>query len=217
MTTIKCVTGSESFRNGSSAMIVSCMGTRDFDFTGATGFTAPRGLFISEATKQGRYVTSPRRATYLPAANNGIRDHGNWWSGDYEVPEGMVLRVYARRRTTGSRRNEEGIVFIQAREAAPLNRLRLNTFDNEHSASIPVIVEGRFDILTLREAGVLGVHLDQEALLLSKADRVLEVMSRQIVAREREARAKIRSERVTDHTGEQRVVTTSRKKRATRL
>lgn len=213
MSLIRCITGSESLREGSAAMIVTLAPTPTFPLP------ENKGLFISEAADQGRHVSIQQRKIFLPASNNGVSEQGCYWEGNYNVPDGMILRVYARRQTrVGSRPyREEGVLFIRVREDAALQRLQLRRIESPQSTGAPVVIEGRFDILSIREVGAAKAPLQGVDLQLGKADKVRSVLVHTEVSPARRAPARANIEVVRTHDGEEVTVVSTRTKRATIL
>lgn len=209
MSLIRCITGSESFSSGSASLIVTALKTTQFAFP-------DDGLFISEAVKQGRYIASTSRAIYLPASNNGVSEQGCYWDGSFMVPDGIILRIFAKRRERiGGRAIEHsGVVFIRAREDAALNRLTLQRIDHHQSTGADVLIEGRFDILSLRDVGAAGGSIKNADLALSRRDRVSAVLTAQVIQAARTERGRVKVERMTDHEGAVTNVMTTRNKRA---
>lgn len=215
MTLLRCITGSETFDNGSASLLLSMVESQQFPMASKKGYVPGRGLFASEAAKMGFHARQTQRPVYLPAAANGVRELGCYWDSTIDIDPGVILKLYARRSLRiGSRPSvDQGTVFIQIRDAAPLNRLTLHRISNDMSTNAPVLIEGRFDILSLRDAGAAKVAISAEDLSLSRAERVRSVLEHTEVAPALQPRGKVKIERVTDHTGQQRIVTTTRSRR----
>lgn len=213
MSLIRCITGSESFSAGSASLIVTAVPTTDFAFP-------DNGIFIGEAAKQGRYIATPNRPVYLPASNNGVTEQGCYWDGTFMVPDGVVLRVFAKRReriAAGRATDYSGVVFIRAREDAALYRLTLQRIVHTQSTGADVLVEGRFDVLSLREAGAAGVPLTNADLTLSRNGRAQSVLRAEVLQAARRERGKVKIEKMTDHEGAVVNVMTTRSRRATNI
>lgn len=210
---IRCITGSETFREGSAALIVTLEPQNGFEVPGG------KGIFISEAAKNRQHVTEQSRPSYLPASTTGVREQGCYWDGNFDVPEGAILRCYARRKIRqGSRPYiEEGVVFIRAREDAALQRLQLRRIDSSQSTNAAVIVEGRFDVISIRDAGAARVPIHALDLQLAKADKVRAVFARTEIAPAKRAPAQVRIETVRSHDGEEVKVASTRRSRAIKL
>lgn len=212
MSLIRCITGSEAFATGSASLIVTVHPTATFPIAGA------RPKFISEAAKEALYVASAQRPIYLPSSNNGVREQGCYWDGTYTVPEGMILRVLAKRRSREGRLIESsGVVFLRAREDASLQRLTFHRIDHHQSTNAPVIIEGRFDVLSLRDVAAAGGSITTTDMALGKSPAVQSVLTLTEVAPARRAPAKVKMETVRDHDGAAVHVASTRTKRATNL
>lgn len=215
MSIIRAITGSETFSTGSSKVIVTLHATTRFPLPPAI-----KSKFIGECAKNGNHVSTGQRSIYLPASNNGVREQGNFWDGTFNVPEGLILRVWANRRerSAGGRLTEDtGVVFLRSRDEGPLQRLQLNRIDHPQSTNAAVIIEGRFDIISLREVAAAGGQIDARDLAWAKPERVGAVLTKHDVAPARRAAAKVKIETVTGQDGETTNVVTSRTKRATNL
>jgi hypothetical protein len=215
MSLIRAITGTETFSNGNAKMIVTVHPTTRFPLPPAV-----KSKFIGECAKNGNHVSTGQRAIYLPASNNGVREQGNFWDGTFNVPEGLVLRVYATRRersASGRLIEQSGVIYIRARDEGALQRLQLRRIDHPQSTNAPVFIEGRFDIISLREVAAAGGQIDAKDLAQAKPERVGEVFAHEQVAPARRAAAKLKVEVVRGQDGETTNVVTTRTKRATNL
>jgi hypothetical protein len=107
-------------------------------------------------------------------------------------------------------------MYIRIREDAALRRLTLNTISDNQSADVPVVIEGRFDILSLREAGQAGVAIVNEDLMLTKVDAVRGVLVHEQLAAQTQAPVRVQRETVKVD-NEDVVVQTARRPRAINL
>ena len=217
MALIRIITGSESFACGNSNMIVSVMPCR--------GFPLPedKPIFIGDAAKRRLVVSTPSRPSYISASTSGIREQGQWFDGNYEVPDGAVLRVFARQQArVGGRRGiaeqpKVALIFLKARADGPLQRIQLQTINDQFSAQVPVVIEGRYDVLSIREAGALRVPITEQDMRQARPERVRELLSKTEIAPARRAPERSTRETVRTHDGEAVTVETKRTSRAINL
>ena len=197
MPLVRLVTGSESFKGGTSGLLAHVVATS------AGKCQDARPLFVSDAAKQSKYgITQPARSVYLPAANNGVAESGNWFDGNFVLPEGTILRLFGRRHERVGGRNghllplRRAVVFIRIREGAATRRLQLTKIEDASSSNVAVAIEGQYDILSLREAASYGVMLTNEDLTLSKVDAVREVFVHTTLSGQRVTRQKTKTETI---------------------
>lgn len=215
MTLIRVITGTETFSTGSAKLIVTLHPTTQFPLG------AVASNFIGECAKNGQHVSIGQRAAFLPSSNNGVLEQGNYWDGIYNVPEGLILRVFANRRERNhaTHRATEGfgVVYIRARDDGPLQRLQLMRIDHHQSTNAPVIIEGRYDIISLREVAAAGGAITTKDMTMAKPENVGLVLTQADIAPARRAAAKVKVEVVRDHDGGTVNVVLIRTKRATNL
>lgn len=211
MTLIRTMTGSESFSTGSANLLVNLIGTRDFP--------VEKPIFISEAAKAGLHIRAQNRATYLAASINGMREQGGYFDANYEVPDGCILRIFSKVRLRVGGRNglpleRQGVVYIRPRADAAMNRLTLQRVEANNSTNAPVLIEGRFDILSLREVTAAGGTFNSADLAMSRPDAVAHVLRKEEISPARSAPVRLKTETVRNHEGETVKVASTRPRRA---
>lgn len=184
MALIRIMSGSETYAQGSSKLFVQVAG-RD-------GYT-----FVSDAAKKPNSgIVLDGRPAYVPAARSGMREQGGWFDGNYNVADDTVLRLTGQRtervggRTGFKRGPFRGHMFIRTRAKAALRRIALITVTADQSALVHVLIEGRFDVLSVKEAGRLGAPLERADLAHSKVEAVREVFTHTVLQGEREGRTR---------------------------
>lgn len=194
-------------------MIVTLEPSRDFQLPGN------KGLFIGEAAKTRQHISEQSRPTFMSASNTGVREQGCYWDGNFDVPDGAILRVFAKRQVRmGSRPHvEQGVVFIRARAEAALQRLQFRRIESSQSTGAAIIVEGRFDIISIRDAGAAQVPLQASDLQFAKSEKVRAVLVLEEVAPAKRAPARTKIETVRTHEGEEVRVASTRHRRALKL
>ncbi len=104
-------------------------------------------------------VVQQNRRTHQ-AAPGYPREFGLLTQCDFDVPEGMVLKVWATRKNQELRagRYVTAAAFMVVRETAPLIELRvLTNNDPRANTAVRVGIIGKLDLLTVDEARGLGV------------------------------------------------------------
>lgn len=200
MALMRIMSGSETFPQGSASLSVQV--------AGRGGYT-----FVSEAAKKDNSgVVLDGRPAYIPAARSGLREQGGWFDANYDIAEGTVLRLMGKRTERLGGRNGikrgpfRGHMFIAARANAALRRLQFITLTADQSALVNVMVEGRFDVLSIREAGRMKAPLQPEDLRHSKVADVQELFNHTILSGHREGKKRVEIKTVegatvhTEHT-----------------
>ncbi len=146
------------------------------------------------------------------AANGYTADLGKWTRANYTVHEHVILKVFASKQFDNSRRSANQ--YIRMRDGAALNRIIIDTLQWSSGVFQQVTLEGRFDFLSLVEASALGVKTpDQYAHHFSRA-AVNTLMRREELSPQRIAAPILTREVVTNSTGEDVVISTTRRRRA---
>lgn len=86
---------------------------------------------------------------------------GQWWTTNYEIAEGEILKVYATKKHSWKRVHATACQFIRMRAAAPCHKLRVKLLGLGSKTRLKYATfTGRFDLLTLEEAQELGVKVN---------------------------------------------------------
>lgn len=174
MSMMLITTGSESFKHGTTKLYVFTMPSPRFPSPGDTQFhvgQVPRLITNSVLTRRAE-GTNFEASTFrvlssdsFPAASGNV-DQGRWTRTTFDLPEGLVLKVWARitrEATPSAFRASPNVsaltraVLIQVRETAPLYRMVCNRVQDARATNVPAVIEGRFDILEMTEAARMGV------------------------------------------------------------
>lgn len=182
MTLITAMSGSEKLSDGTSRLMIRVIPCRSFP--AAPGL--PEGCFLSEAVNAVSTVNAISRANRYPASQSGLPDQGYWYRGDYDIQDGQIIKLIGMRRAKsfGSvNRIEEhkAVLFIHIRAQGPLNRITLNTVNCIQSINVPVTVEGRFDILSLRQVGMSGGTIMSSDMADARPQYVDKVFTKTII------------------------------------
>jgi hypothetical protein len=94
-------------------------------------------------------------------------DFGTWWQSVYEVPDGLILKVFGQRTmrassygARGGNLTQTGALLIKTRADAALRSIQCQTTGNTRATFSDVRIEGRFDVLSLRDAVQQGVIIN---------------------------------------------------------
>lgn len=79
---------------------------------------------------------------------------GKWTDAVYDVPDSVLLKLMVQRSQNGNAKSIN--VLFSMREGAALRRIRIPTIVNRRSTRQTVTIEGRFDVLSLQEAALVG-------------------------------------------------------------
>lgn len=78
---------------------------------------------------------------------------GRWVTASYEVPEGTIMKVYARVKVSRwGAVSSTGSIILRAREDAPMIRVTIPLSGHDSTALKEARITGRFDLLTLKVA-----------------------------------------------------------------
>lgn len=163
---IETCTGNENFERSSAKAFVLHQPSRDFP--------APmtRHLFVLGKEQDATVTNVSTR--FVEAAPGLIEDFGKWALTRFEVPEGMILKLYGQRKmggVSGPGRHSGAAILVRLRHDAALRRICMSlTGDSRaHFTSISPLV-GRFDILTGTQAYTFGVNVDRFRSQMSEAN-----------------------------------------------
>lgn len=207
MPLLQTTTGFENFSSGSAKVYVFSLPTPAFP-----GNESNLHL-LSRAGVSG--VRAVGTATAAPAAPGVPYDRGKWTTQTFDIPEGMVLKVFANRSTSafGQMRIMANMA-IRMRAQGPLMRLSAILTQHQNATYTRANIEGRFDILTLEEALALGASIP--STFHATYGRGMTSRAFEITQMEREvtSRAAVRVRTIENSQGEAVVVTDSRRGRA---
>jgi hypothetical protein len=146
---IQCTTGFENFSTSSAKAHV---------FVVPTARMLGKEMHIAVACK-GVYpgLRKVGLETKQPAAPGLRRELGEWTTASYEVPEGMLLKVFGTRSGGWGSQRVMSNQFIRVRADAAMRRINVILTGNERAALARASIEGRFDLVTLSEALLMGV------------------------------------------------------------
>lgn len=151
---LNITTGNCNYPTGSSKVHVFVVPTRQFP-----GKEANIGMLFKEVQPA---FSAIRRinSTIVPAAPAlAPTDAGKWTQSTYDVPEGLVLKVFGMTTSQGMQMRRMGNVLIRMRTGGALNRLAAVLAQHPKATLTRATIEGRFDILSLEQAEGLGVRV----------------------------------------------------------
>jgi hypothetical protein len=143
---IKATTGKENFPGAMSQFYAFVVPSRRY-----TRAEAHLGKAGGEIRLNGRLSALP--------AGLGLRPDlvGTWYSGDYEVPEGLIIKVYAVRSNGGLRR--DAALLVQTRAQAAYRRIATALSGHQQATLHEAAIEGCFDFLSPSDAVREGVDV----------------------------------------------------------
>lgn len=139
---------------------------------------------------------------------------GKWTQGVYEMPDDVLVKINVNRSAGGQQRQAN--ILLKTRAGAALTRIAVDTIPHERQSLRELIIEGRFDILNLDDASVLGyvppmmyrMSFDRERWSRHGFIHIREM------APETQAPVRVRRERVENSQGEVVEVQSSHRRRA---
>ncbi len=164
-------------------LIETCTGNENFTHSSAKVFVLhqPSDAFPAANTAHLFVLGKEQDATvtnvstrFVEAAPGLIEDFGKWALSRFEIPEGMILKVYGQRKmggVSGPGRHSGAAMLIRLRSDAALRMICMSlTGDSRaHFSSIHPVV-GKFDVLSVAQAHALGVSVDRMRSQLSVAN-----------------------------------------------
>ena len=146
---LRTMTGSENWRDHAAKVHVFYSPTAADE----------REVHIGVASREpGTAISSISKTS--ASARLGFTDPGGMWTdATYDVPEGVVLKIFANRVGGFGTANLSANQFIRMREEAALTRVTVPLSPNPAARYASVFVQGRFDLLTYGEAQTLGAKV----------------------------------------------------------
>jgi hypothetical protein len=162
-------------------------------------------------------ATNVRWFNAMPGYPEGL---GRWCQSNYDVPEGVVLKVFGTK--TQKFQNQRlspvrGAIYIQLRSGAAFQRLAFQTMQDPKGSLREAMIEGRFDILTPQEIGQLGISMDMttmELLNQTKVDRLFHVS---VLDKATQSKTLVKSKQVVNSDGKTVTVAKTSQRRAVNL
>lgn len=108
--------------------------------------------------KKGREIRAVGSPSFTSAGIN-LRQEvvGQWVQGNYDIREGIILKLTMFKSVGGIRR--DGAYLLQARDSAALLRFEVLLSQHSRASRHSASIEGRFDILSPSEAIREGVSI----------------------------------------------------------
>jgi hypothetical protein len=123
--------------------------------------------FIGKAARDMRHMPTPPirehgRAIVIPSIGNIPPDIGGQMaSATYEVVDGTIIKLMAKRRVGGwNQVMQIACTFLQFRDGAAYRHLKFYPVRDNALSMDFLGVEGRFDVITLEQAEALGAELN---------------------------------------------------------
>lgn len=205
---VQATTGFENFQNGGAKAHLFVVPTQRFP---------GKELHIGIAARSGGVVRQIGFPQTIPAAPGMRPEMGQWTQGNYEVPEGMVLKAFAHRSGGFGTMRVQASMFLRMREQAAYRRIGTILTGNPKASYTRVWIEGRFDILTLAQAREHGINVPThfshsfDTTMTSRAFDIIEVESEVAAAPQQQVAMVVNAQ------GEEVQVRTVRRNRALEL
>lgn len=211
---ISVTTGDETFNSGSSKYHLFVLSSTRFHMPqqethiGAAASAGLAGVRRTGGTGQ------------IQAAEGFMVNMGTWRHGTYEVPDGLIMKLWGQRTAsaatfgsnTGTR--HMGALLIQTRARAALRRITCRKVGHPNATGNAVTLEGRFDLLTIKEAMTAGATLDMMRVKQFVSPDRDRLFTADILQPEEEAREVRSVDTVTTPEGKRIEVPVARKRRA---
>jgi len=206
---ISATTGQENFPEATSKFHVFFVPTRE-----RMGKEVPLGMMAKGANPDVPVTISG--AQYIPAMTNYPETLGKWTNARYDVPEGVVLKIFAHRKGRMVP-TDTAAIYIQLRSGAALRRLSCDTLRHAKGARDAVHYEGRFDVLTLQQMAQLGISLNPQMMGLLDPRKQAAMFRETVLDRETAGRVSVRTRQVKNSEGKTVAVSRPTTARAVRL
>ncbi|AHC30468.1 hypothetical protein CC53_gp051 [Rhizobium phage vB_RleS_L338C] len=210
---ISAITGDQNFPNGSAKLHLFFVPTRQ---------RMGQEVHIGQLAR-GVNPDVPCSATNIRrfnAMNGAPETLGKWTQANYDVPEGVVLKLFGTRRTSIQGQNigsASAVIYVQARSNAALTSIDFSLIPNDRSPITRAELQGRFDILTGAELAQLGVSMNQQTLMSMSERNVSRVFALRTLERQLQAKQTVRTTTVNNSDGEAVVIQKQVARRAVKL
>jgi hypothetical protein len=129
--------------------------------------------FVGKAARDFRgFPTAPLREHGSPIVVPSLSDMpqeigGSFATATYQVQDGVILKLYAKKRMGWNAVMKHCVMFLKAREHAAHRVIRFRPNPSNRLALDWLGVQGRFDILTMKEAEAFGARVIEATRRLS--------------------------------------------------
>lgn len=195
---ISLFTGSETFPSGACKLHVLGIPTQSYP----RGGKGPIHIGLAAKDNNPSFPVRQTAAQKLPAAAGSSVTLGTWWRSTYDVPEGMLLEVFGSINASGSSfgsstgRTTAGAVLIQMRAHAALRRITFNRQPDRMASVQSLTVEGRFDIVQLRDLAEHRPQVTSTDIMHLSANAVRTLFSSTVIDAEVTSRPELVRERI---------------------
>lgn len=177
-------------------------------------FPAPGEVPLFTAAKEATFGVRKHSGGGRILACEGMSDAAGFFNQTtYEVPEGLILKVFATKKTPVSDGTRVGAVFIQTRADAALQRIEVVLNDHPGATITRAHIEGRFDVVSLEDAEKAGVRVLPMNRRTFFAESVKGLISRKVIAPETKAKPVVSTNVIQNSAGEEVEVQTRASKR----
>lgn len=144
---LTATTGFETFTGASAKAYAFALPSRDFVF---------KETMLQAAVKLGIGITKLGTTATIPAAPGLSREMGYWATSVFNIPDGMLVKLYMHRNGAYGTARVMASLILQGRATGPLQRVAARLTGHASSSISLAVFEGRFDVLSLHDALRLG-------------------------------------------------------------
>lgn len=210
---LSAFTGDQNFPTGSSKLHLFFVPTRNH-----MGQELHVGIMAKGANPNVPITSSNVRR--FAAMNGAPETLGRWTQANYEIPDGVVLKLFASKRASmqGQRLTQHmAVIYVQARSQGAMNSIGFNLIPHERSPINRAEMQGRFDILSVRELAQMGVSLNPSTLVQMDDAHVNRLFSITTLERQLQSRPAVRTTTMRNSEGETIAIQKTVTKRAVKL
>ncbi|QIG76106.1 hypothetical protein EVC24_085 [Rhizobium phage RHph_I4] len=210
---IQAITGDQNFPNGSSKLHLFFVPTRQ-----RMGQECHIGQLAKGANPDVPCTASNVRR--FSAMNGAPETIGRWTQANYDVPEGVVLKLFGSRRNSiqgQSLQNHTAVIYLQVRSNAALTSINFSLLTHDRSPITRAELQGRFDILTGAELAQLGVGLHPQTLMSMADHKVQRLFTLSTLERQLQAKQSVRTTTIQNSEGETVAIQKAVTRRAVKL
>lgn len=210
---IQATTGAQNFPTGSTKLHVFFVPTR---------LRMGQELHIGQMAKgmNPDVPVTSANVQRFPAMNGAPETLGTWTQAQYNIPEGVVLKVFGSKRISTQGQalpTRTACIYVQVRSGAPLTSIGFNLIEHDRSPVSRAEMQGRFDILTMAELAQLGVTMRADIMGQISDVAVNRIFNLSILERQTQARHEVKTSTLKNSEGETVAIQRSVVRRAVKL
>lgn len=174
-----------------------------------------REIGLDMAAKAGIGVSKVGEGRRVPAVGGVPLDLGSWTSQSYIIPEGMIVRLTAKRTLRGIMNTAS--VLLRGRETGPIHQINVRLTQGPRTMFEMAQFEGRCDVLTFEQGVAAGARLEPSQRMLFDPSRLAGFISIRQIAAEVAPVATVMRRRIINSEGDKVVVAAPQRRRMIQL